>query len=408
MYKNYLSGDGSFTDCVRIASVLDGECDLPGVESVQSVEKDAEVLRSSLIPQCVVEYAASCEASYRKHVLIGGRDFSDHYVVERLKEILDDDEKDVITVFHQFSHRFDCIRDVMDYLDVHSQFVILEKLCPAQSKVGGVSATEQVLIEASRYERSKIAERLGMSVLLLKDLSTCSTSPLQVLEEGAGFDADPDVLAHLFFNEYLTMDDVRVLLERMPLDFGKNLDELRHLLLFRIVLLREDWTVDEMRFLYGAWLDFVKRVEVGLLELESGEFHTMLPPSTMLGIFQVWKSVVGLMFAANKAMPCDVLLKLFADGDSRMQAAVVQNPAVGANFVSAVLDDDVNAVSGMCSVGISEDDVAVVRKYAARNSVVSFEQLLKIVEDETDDAEVRFGALFNENVPSFYRALYVA
>lgn len=406
MYKNYLFGDGSFTDCVRIASVLDGSCDISGVEDVQSVKEDANALRNPLIPQCVVEYAVSCEGSHRKHVMLDSRYVSDQYVVERLKEVLDDDEKDVITVSLQLPHHFDCINDVMDYLHAHKLFVNYEKFCAAQSKVGGASAKEQLLLEGFGVEVSKIAERLGVSVLLLKDLSTCFPTPLQVLEECAGFDADPAVLAHLFFNKHLTMDDVRVLLERMPLDFGNNMDELRHLLLFRIVLLREDWTVDELRFLYSAWLDFVKRVEVDLLKLESGEFHTLLPPSTMWKIFQVWKSVVGLLFAANKAMPCDLLLKVFVDGDSRIQAAVVRNPAVGANFVSAVLDGDVSAVSGMCSVSVSEGDVAVLREHAARNSVASFEQLLKIAENETEEAEVRFEALFNENVPSLYRVLY--
>ena len=252
-----------------------------------------------------------------------------------------------------------------------------------------------------------IAERLGVSVLLLKDLSTSFTTPLQVLEESVGFDAEPAILAHLFFNKYLTMDDVRVLLERMPLDFGGNVHDLRHLLLFRIVLLREDWTADEMRFLYGAWLDFVKRFELGLLELKSGDFHTWFPPSTMLGLFQVWKSVVGFLFAANKAMPCDLLLKVFVDGDSRMRAAVVQNPAVGVDFVSAVLGGDVAAVSAMCSVNVSEDDVAVSREHAVRNSVAPFEKLLKIAEDETEEVEVRFGALFNvSSVPSVHRELY--
>lgn len=403
-----LQGDSSFYDCVRIASVLDGSCDIPDVEDAQSIERDTEVLKSSLIPQCVVEYAASCEASYRRYVLMDGRYFSDHYVVERLKEVLNDDEKDVITVSHQLPHHFDCISDVMDYLEAHRLFVNYEKLCAAQSNVGAVSAKELRFMNAIRDELSRIAERLGVSVLLLEELSTCFTAPLQVLEERAGFDAEPAVLAHLFFNKYLTMDDVRVLLERMPLDFGGNVEDLRHLLLFRIVLLREDWTVDELRFLYETWLDFVKRVEVDLLELESGEFHTLLPPSTMLEIFQVWKSVVGLLFASNKAMPCDLLLKVFVDGDSRIQAAVVQNPAVGANFVSAVIDGDVNAVSGMCSVNVSEDDVAVLREHAVRNSVASFEQLLKIAEDETEEAEVRFRALFNENVPPFYRDLYTA
>lgn len=407
MYKDYLFGDGSFTDCVRIASVLDGSCNIPGVEDVESLKKDAEVLKSSLIPQCVVEYAESCRKdSYRNQVLMDGRYVSDRYVVERLKEVLDDDEKDVITVSLQLPHHFDCINDVMDYLHAHKMFVNYEKFCAAQSKVGGASAKEQLLLEGFTVEVSKIAERLGVSVLLLKELSTCFPAPLQVLEECAGFDADPAVLAHLFFNKHLTMDDVRVLLERMPLNFGENVDELRHLLLFRIVLLREDWTVNEMRFLYEAWLNFAKKMEVDLMELESDEFHTLFPASTMWKMFQVWKSVVGLLFAVNKAMPSDLLLKVFADGDSRIQAAVVRNPAVGGNFVSAVFDGDVSAVSGMCSVSVSEDDVAVLREHAARNSVASFEQLLKITEDETEEAEVRFCALFNENVPSFYRVLY--
>ena len=73
MYKNYLFGDGSFTDCVRIASVLDGSCDISGVEDVQSVKEDANALRNPLIPQCVVEYAVSCEGSHRKHVMLDSR-----------------------------------------------------------------------------------------------------------------------------------------------------------------------------------------------------------------------------------------------------------------------------------------------------------------------------------------------
>lgn len=79
---------------------------------------------------------------------------------------------------------------------------------------------------------------------------------------------------------------------------------------------------------------------------------------------------------------------------------------MGANFVSAVLDGDATAVSAMCSVSVSEDDVAVLREHAVRNSVVPFEKLLKIAEDETEATEVRLGALFNVNVPSFMMGLY--
>ena len=265
-------------------------------------------------------------------------------------------------------------------------------------------------MEGFGVEVSKIAERLGVSVLLLNDFSTCFPTPLQVLEECAGFDADPAVLAHLFFNKHLTMDDVRVLLERMPLDFGNNMDELRHLLLFRIVLLREDWTADEMRFLYEAWLKFVKKIEVGLNALMPYEFHAMLPPSVMLANFQALVLEVGLMFATNEAMPCDLLLKLFLNGNSKVRAAVVRNPGVGQKFAQAVLDGDANAVSDAVSefysVSLVEDDVCELRDHVVWNPVLSFSELEKIYGDETEDVSMRFGALFNENVPSFVRALY--
>lgn len=407
-YKDFLFGDDFFNNCVRIVSVLDGSYVLPNGEE-QSAEKGDEVLGSSFIPQCVIEYAASCAPSYRRLTLLNGRRFSDRYVIEHLKRILEDEEQNITAAHRMLTNRSNYLRDVMECLKPYKLFADYEKLLDYKNGVRATHPTTQQ-VYVSRYERSKVAEHLGVDALLLGELATCSTNPLQVLEECVGFDADPAVLAFLFFNKHLTMDEVQVLLEEMSLSCGENVEELRHLLLFKIVLLREDWTADEMRFLYEAWLKFVKKIEVGLNALMPYEFHAMLPPSVMLANFQALVPEVDLMFATNEAMPCDLLLKLFLNGNSKVRAAVVRNPGVGQKFAQAVLDGDANAVSDAVSefysVSLVEDDVCELREHVVWNPVLSFSELEKIYNDENETVPVRFGALFNENVPSFVRALY--
>ena len=407
-YKDTVLGDDFFNSCVRIVSVLDGSYFLPNGEG-QSAGKGDEVLGSSLIPQCVIEYAASCAPSYRRLMLLNGRRFSDHYVVEHLKRILENEDQNITEDRRMLLNRSNYLRDVLNYLKSYKLFVDYEKLLSSQNGVGGFSQ-QPSSIYVSRAERSEVAERSGVDALLLEELATCSTNPLQVLEECVGFDAEPAVLSFLFFNKHLTMDDVQVLLEEMSLSCGENVEELRHLLLFKIVLLREDWTADEMRFLYEAWLKFVEKIEVGLNALMPYEFHTTLPPSVMLENFQALVPEVDLMFATNEAMPFDLLMKVFAKGDSKMRAAVVRNPGVGQEFAQAILDGDVNAVSDAVSefysANLVEGDMRELREHVVCNPVLSFSELEKVYGDENEDVSLRFGALFNENVPSFVRALY--
>lgn len=409
-YKEIIFGDGSFDDCVRIASMIDGSYVLD--ENQLDQLQVEEALESSLIPQTVVEYVASCETTDLITVMLRNRLLSNVFAAQYLRKQLMSNE------VPSEPHR--SLISNSQFLNGTKQFLkyflrthkIFERSGYASSRFSHSSSVQNTLYNRNGIiedkERIWWAEQLNVDADILEELSVSSVELLEILKKCSGFETEPAVLAHLFFNKNLTIDDVSVLVEEMPLSCGGDVWEIRQLLLFIAVLLRDDWTADELRFLYQAWLKFVEKVEEGLgsLETNSAPVLEFISASQLLRDFQALVPEVNILVATNETAPVDVLMNVFGNGDKNTRAAVVRNPGVGRDFAQAVLFNDVNMVSDMCSTRVLENDVHELREHAAWNSSLPFDVLSNLYEDEKESVEVRFSALFNTNIPSFIRLLY--
>lgn len=406
-HKEVIFGDGSFDDCVRIASILDGSYVLDEKQRDQLIEIE-KALTSSLIPQSVIEYAASCENTYLRTVMFHNRLLSDGFAAQFLRKQLMSNEVPC-EPHRSLIYNSQFLNGMKHFLRTHKMF---EQSGCASGRFSHSSSTQNTVYDRSNIvedkERMRWSEALNVDAEILEELSVSSIEPLEILKKCSGFETDQAVLTHLFFNKNLTIDDVSALLAEMPMSCGGNVWEIRQLLLFIAVLLRNDWTADELRFLYQAWLKFVEKVEKGLSDLEASSAPVLefISVSQLLRDFQALVPEVSILFATNETAPTDVLMNVFGNGDKNIRATVVKNPGVGEDFAQAVLLNNVNMVSDMCSTSVSEDDLSELREHAAWNSALSFDVLSNFYEDEKESVEVRFSALFNENIPSFIRLLY--
>ena len=253
-------------------------------------------------------------------------------------------------------------------------------------------------------EREELSKALGMEPDFLEVLRN-SNKPLEMFRgSGLGFDLDLAVLSHLFFNKNLSKSDVVFLVRNLPFDVAADHGfGMHHFSLFSAVLLREDWSVAELRILWDEWCRF-------LAEFEERGF------ASFLGAFSKQVFTVELLFALNEAMSADLLWKVFDSGHlsvlylrDQVRVAVMRNPGFDADFLRALLSNDVELVRELCGsslLNFGYEGFSMLREAAVWNPVWSFEELLKVFEDESEAAEIRFAALFNENVPSFYRALH--
>lgn len=255
-------------------------------------------------------------------------------------------------------------------------------------------------------EREELSKALGMEPDFLEVLRN-SNKPLEMFRgSGLGFDLDSAVLSHLFFNKNLSKSDVVFLVRNLPFDFAAdNGFGMHHFSLFSAVLLREDWSVAELRVLWDEWCRF-------LAEFEGRGF------ASFLGAFSKQVFTVELLFALNEAMSADLLWKVFDSGHlgllylrDQVRGAVMRNPGFDVDFLRALLSNDVELVRELCGsslLNFGYEGFSMLREAAVWNPVWSFEELLKVFEDESEAVEIRFGALFNENVPQLYHTLYSA
>lgn len=388
-----------FEDCVRIGAVADGSL----VVEVSELHNGDVDLERPQFPQCVIDYVCSCDESALDDFPWSfdlTDEVSDYFVAQQLKKyyrtVLGTDSFRSL-LYYRSNAAVDSLRKGLYNYKLFEGSVITSS--------GGVSSGKSGVSHG--YIRNRVclskAESLNVKLDVLAGFAE-SVDPLRLVEEHVGFDDDVSRFENVFFNKNLSMSDVEFLLGNISVSHEDDVFSV--MLLFMAVLLREGWSVGELRFLFGEWLSFVESVGSGF---DSGS----------LGSSLVWENfaerveVVELLFAMDSAMPVDLLLKLFLNGNENVRSAVVRNPAVGEGFVLWVLGlSSSSGFDGSFSVGdlgagsVELGDVAGLRKFAVWNPVLSFDTLSKFFEDEGECVEVRFGALFNESVPSFVKLLH--
>ena len=234
-----------------------------------------------------------------------------------------------------------------------------------------------------------------------------SGEPLKLFREsGLWWDVDSRVLSRLFFSRGLSVHDVVFLVKNLPFNFASDrVFGMNHFVLFLAVLLRNDWSKDELETLWDEWCGFLDEFEMNGLTYFLESFSNQI-------------LAVELLFAMHEGVSDELLWKLFDGGHSseqymrdQVRGAVVRNPAFDAEVMRAVVSNDVDRVGELLKKSsvssVVGRDFAVLREAVVWNPVLSFGELEKIYNDENETAPVRFGALFNKNVPSFYHALYV-
>lgn len=388
-------GDGSFEDCVRIGAVADGSLEV----EVSELHNDEVDLERPQFPQCLIDYVSSVVDPFFDD-FPWAFDFidevSDFFVAQHLKKyyriVLGADNFPYLLSYRSNAAVYSLRKGLYNYKLFEGYGVV------SSGKSGGGKGTGYI----RHKERLSKADSLNVRLDVLTGFAE-SMDPLRLVEEHVGFD-DVSRFENVFFNKNLSMSDVEFLLGNISVSHEDDVFSL--MLLFMAVLLREDWSVGELRFLFGEWLSFVEGIRS---YFDSGSLEYSLGWED----FAERVEVVELLFAINSAMPVDLLLNLFLNGDENVRSAVVRNPAVGEDFVLWVLglssssgSDGAFSVGGLGAGSVDLGDVAGLRKFAVRNPVLSFDTLSKFFEDEGECVEVRFGALFNESVPSFVKLLH--
>lgn len=389
-------GDGSFEDCVRIGAVADGSLEV----EVSELHNDEVDLERPQFPQCLIDYVSSVVDPFFDD-FPWAFDFidevSDFFVAQHLKKhyrtVFGADNFPFLLSYRSNAAVYSLRKGLYNYKLFEGYGVV------SSGKSGGGKGTGYI----RHKERLSKADSLNVRLDVLTGFAE-SMDPLRLVEEHVGFDDDVSRFENVFFNKNLSMSDVEFLLGNISVSHEDDVFSL--MLLFMAVLLREDWSVGELRFLFGEWLSFVEGIR-SYFDSDSLEY------SLGWEDFAERVEVVELLFAINSAMPVDLLLNLFLNGDENVRSAVVRNPAVGEDFVLWVLglssssgSDGAFSVGGLGAGSVDLGDVAGLRKFAVRNPVLSFDTLSKFFEDEGECVEVRFGALFNESVPSFVKLLH--
>lgn len=388
-------GDGSFEDCVRIGAVADGSLEV----EVSELHNDEVDLERPQFPQCLIDYVSSVVDPFFDD-FPWAFDFidevSDFFVAQHLKKyyrtVFGADNFPFLLSYRSNAAVYSLRKGLYNYKLFEGYGVV------SSGKSGGVSPGY-----VRHRDRLSKADSLNVRLDVLAGFAE-SMDPLRLVEEHVGFDDDVSRFENVFFNKNLSMSDVEFLLGNISVSHED--DVFSAMLLFMAVLLREDWSVGELRFLFGEWLSFVEGIRS---YFDSGSLEYSLGWED----FAERVEVVELLFAINSAMPVDLLLNLFLNGDENVRSAVVRNPAVGEDFVLWVLglssssgSDGAFSVGGLGADSVDLGNVVGLRKFAVRNPVLSFDTLSKFFEDEGECVEVRFGALFNESVPSFVKLLH--
>ena len=394
-------GDGSFEDCVRIGAIADGSL---VVEVSELLNGDVDLERPQF-PQCVIDYVCSCRETALDD-FPWAFDFtdevSDFFIAQHLKKyyrtVFGADNFPYLLSYRSNAAVYSLRKGLYNY-KLFEGSVVSSSGVVSSGKSGGGRESGYI----RHKERLSKAELLNVRLDVLAGFAE-SMDPLGLVEEHVGFDDDVSRFENVFFNKNLSMSDVEFLLGNISVSHEDDVFSL--MLLFMAVLLREDWSVGELRFLFGEWLSFAEGIRS---YFDSGSLEYSLGWED----FAERVEVVELLFAINSAMPVDLLLNLFLNGDESVRSAVVRNPAVGEDFVLWVLglssssgSDGAFSVGGLGAGSVDLGNVAGLRKFAVRNPVLSFDTLSKFFEDEGECVEVRFGALFNESVPSFVKLLH--
>lgn len=359
-------GDGSFEDCVRLG-VFAEECG--GVLDVLSSEAGFfESLSNAGVPDVVVDYVGSVVYVFDVR-FSGWCSVSDVVVAERLRREYFGDEIVSRNMTYEFSKCFSSFGKRLYHYKLFEN-------------TGAEARVDRGTGYANHRVRMKLSEDLQVGLHTLQDLANSSTPTDVVI---SNFDVDSGSEAKLFgsvfFNKNLTFDDVVWLWDSMEGQSSSRFLGFQHVFLLQSVLLRDDWSEDEVKFFFEWWVNC------------SSMLDEQLVGKKLRDEFRVLSNSVRILFASNVSTPVDLLLNLFDNGDESVRSAVVRNSAVGEDFVFDVVNGGVI-------------DSSVVRDNALLNSVWGFGELMKIVEDENESAGARFAALFNVNVPSFVRELY--
>ena len=363
-------GNGSFEDCVQLgvfAELSEGDLNKLYLE-----EDYFLALSNTDVPAVVVDYVGSVIHVFDIR-FSGWCSVSDTMVVERLRRDYVGDEIVSRGLTYEFSR---CFASLGKRLYHYKLFESLSSGAHVDRGMG--YANHQIRMNHSRD--------LQVGLRTLQDLAN-STEPVNFVVENFDVRYDAYSFSNVFFNKHLSADDVFLLWDLMSIEKGEDFLGFQHVYLLLAVLLREDWSVAELRLFFEWWMDFSAMLSGGLMRpgLQS-EFEWLCES-------------VNILFASNASTPVDLLLELFENGSGSVgpmdgvRTAVARNSAVGEDFVSDVVHGGVV-------------DSSVVRENALLNPVWGFEELMKIVEDENESAGARFSALFNENVPSFVRELY--
>lgn len=355
-------GDGSFEDCVQLGVFAEMS---EGNLNKLYLEKDYfPALSNTSVPVVVVDYVGSVVQVFDMR-FSGWCSVSDAVIAERLrKEYVRDGVVSRGTAY-PFSECFASLGKKLRH------YKLFEKT-DVRIDRGAAYANHNVRMYLSR--------EWGVGVKALGELAN-SVEPVDFVVEN--FDVAFEMISfeNVFFNKNLSFDDVFRLWDLMSVEEGGNFLGFRHMFLLQSVLLRDDWSEDELRFFFEWWKRFSSMMDEQLVGEE------------LRNEFRVLSNSVRILFASNVSTPVDLLLSLFEGGDQSVRSAVVRNSAVGKDFVFDVVNG-----------GVIDD--SVVRESALLNSAWGFEELVKIVEDEDESVSVRFAALFNEVVPSFARELY--
>ena len=359
-------GDGSFEDCVQLgvfAEERDGNLDV-----LSSEDGFLAALSNTSVPAVVGDYVSSVVRVLDTR-FSGWCSVSDAVVTERLRRDYHGDEIASRGMTYEFSERFSGLGKRLYHYKLFE-------------KTGAEARVDRGRGYANHRVRMTLSDDLRVGLRTLQDLAN-SVEPVSVVKNN--FDANSYSEAKLFnsvfFNKNLTFEDVVWLWDSIVCQSNSRFLGFQHVFLLQSVLLREDWSKDELRFFYEWWMNYSSMLDKQLVGEE------------LRNKFEVLSKSVRILFASNVSTPVDLLLSLFDNGDESARIAVAKNSAVGENFVSDVFHGGVV-------------DSSVVREKALLNPVWGFEELIKIAEDENESAGIRFSALFNENVPSFVRELY--
>lgn len=373
-------GDGSFEDCVQLG-VFAEECE-GNLDVLSSEDGFLAALRDVRVPTVVVDYVGSVipvfDVRFSRSCSV-----SDAVVVNHLKRDYHADEVMARSLTYELSECF------VSLGMRHYSYKLFEKT-GAEGRINRGTAYRNHNIRMNYYRDFGLAN--------FDDLDKLANSmePVNFVVENFDVRYDAHSFSNVFFNKHLSADDVFRLWNLMSIEKGEDFLGFHHVYLLLAVLLREDWSVAELRLFFEWWMGFSAMLSDGLMRpgLQS-EFEWLCES-------------VRILFASNISTPVDLLLKLFENGSGSVgpmdgvRVAVVRNAAVGEDFVSDVVHGVGEVVVSGTSVVVSE----VVRTAALLNPVWGFEALMKVVEDKNESAGARFSALFNESVPSFYRALY--